>query len=331
VVVAIAVMVLALLAPPARAVLPLAATGDLYVSMWTADEVRVFDEDGALVRTLTAPGLDGPRGIAFNPRNGDIWVAGEHSDALYVFDKHGRFLRTVEHPDFDEPVGITFADRPDVRGRGQVRHATQEVFVSNSGRQPANDGSIMVFDDRGTFLREFSNPNGVDPNCGAFLPDGTFFVSNRLGTVDENGALDGIRGRIDRFVDGEYAGSFTTAGISSLMAVARDPNGPGDADDTLWVTSGGGDRGIYEFSPDGELLTTILPADLATALDDPSASSIVPQGIAFDDAGNFVVASTTGVVYRFDRDGTPLGSFETGPGTARSIAYAPASLGHGNW
>lgn len=311
---------------PAQAVLPLKSTGHLYVSMWTADEVRVFDDAGTLVQTLTAPGLDGPRGIAFNPANGDIWVAGEHSDALYVFNKHGRFLRTIEHPDFDEPVGITFAERPGTTGKGRVAQARLEVFVSNSGTQsstPANNGEIIVLDDLGNHLRSFRNPKGVDPNCSALFPDGTLFVSNRLGTVDADGTDDGIRGRIDVFVDGELTTNFTTEGILSLMAVARDPNGPGNGDDTVWATSGGGDKGIYEFSRAGDLLTTILPEDVD--------NDIVPQGIAFDDQGNFAVASTTGVVYTFDGDGAPVGSFPTGAGTARSIAYAPGSPGLGTW
>lgn len=40
-----------------------------------------------------------------------------------------------------------------------------------------------------------------------------------------------------------------------------------------------------------------------------------------------MVASTTGVIYRFDGKGRPIGKFSTGSGTARSIAYAPAKHG----
>lgn len=273
---------------PAHAVLPLESTGHLYVSMWTADQVRVFDDAGTLVQTLTAPGLDGPRGIAFNPANGDIWVAGEHSDALYIFNKQGQYLKTITHPDFDEPVGITFADRKGVKGKGKGRvvQATQEVFISNSGTlstdpQVNNNGEIIVLDDRGNHLRSFSNPNAVDPNCSALLPNGALYVSNRLGLKNASGVEDGVRGRIDVYTPrGDFQTSFTTTGINSLMAVARDPNGPGNGDDTLWVTSGGGDRGIYEFNRNGELRTTILPADVGTALADEQAddSKIVRRG-----------------------------------------------------
>ena len=86
--------------------------------------------------------------------------------------------------------------------------------------------------------------------------------------------------------------------MASIMAIARDPNGPGDSDDTVWVTSGGGARGIYEFDQDGKLLNTILPADLPNF--GVSGASIVPQGIAFDDNGNMTVVSWTGGVFQFD-------------------------------
>jgi len=76
-----------------------------------------------------------------------------------------------------------------------------------------------------------------------------------------------------------------------------------------------GDRGIYEFDQSGNLLTTILPADI----DD--GRSIVPQGIAFDDQGNFVVVSNLNEVIKFDGSGNFMMRFPTGPGTSRSTAF----------
>jgi len=81
------------------------------------------------------------------------------------------------------------------------------------------------------------------------------------------------------------------------------------------VSSGAGDRGIYEFDQDGSLLQSILPADL-------SDDTITPQGIAFDRDGNFTVASiTTNVIFQFDGDGNFLNSYSAGPGNSRSIAF----------
>lgn len=283
----------------AFALLPFDNNGNLYVSMWDADVVRIFAPDGTDLGSMTAQGLDGPRGIAFNPLNGDIWIAGEHSHTIYIFDKEHRFQWSLTHPDFNESVGISFNMTPDVAPEDQ------EVYISNS-----NGNEIMVFDQTGTFLRRFTQPTLTNPNCSAFMPDGSFFVSNRLG-----GGL-GRQGAVDRYdANDQFLFSFSTEDMASVMAIARDSNGPGDEDDTIWVTSGGGARGIYEFDQDGNLLQSILPVDLPDA-------SIIPQGIAFDHHGNFAVASfATNQIFQFNGDGQFLLSYPTGVGNSRSIAY----------
>ncbi len=281
------------------ALLPFENDQNLYVSMWDADVVRIFTPDGTDLGSITAQGLDGPRGIAFNPLNGDIWIAGEHSHAVYIFDKEHRFRWSLTHPDFNEPVGLAFKMVPDIAPENQ------EVYISNS-----NGNEIMVFDPNGTLLRRFTQPALIDPNCSAFMPDGSFYVSNRLG-----GAV-GSQGVVDKYdAHDHFLFSFRVDGMASVMAIARDPNGPGDEDDTIWVTSGGGARGIYEFDQNGNLQQSILPADLP----DPT---IIPQGIAFDHQGHFTVASfATNTIFQFDGDGNFLTSYPTGLGNARSIAY----------
>lgn len=282
----------------AHAVLPFGNTGNLYVSMWTADEIAVFTPDGIALERFTADGLDGPRGIAFNPVNGEIWVAGEFSDAIYIFDHNHQLLRTLQHPDFNEPVGVTFAIEDGVA-------ESPLVYISNS-----NGNEILVFEQQGMLLRRFSAPALVDPNCSAFMPDGSLFVANRLG------GTTGSVGAVSRFdANEEFLFDFTADGIQSLMAIARDPNDSADGfDDTIWVTSGGGDTGIYEFDQSGNLLASMLPADI----DD--GRSIVPQGIAFDDNGDFYVVSFLNEVIKFDSSGNFLMRFPTGEGTSRSTA-----------
>lgn len=284
----------------AQALLPFDNTGNLYVSMWTADEIAVFTPDGVPVERFSADGLDGPRGIAFNPANGEIWVAGEFSNAIYIFDHNHQFLRTLEHPDFNEPVGVTFSMEDGVAAQNQL------VYISNS-----NGNEIMVFEQSGNLLRRFTAPALQDPNCSAFMADGSLFVANRLG------GTTGSVGAVTRFdANEEFQFDFTADGIQSLMAVARDPNlMPGGFDDTVWATSGGGNTGIYEFDQNGNLLRSMLPADI----DD--GSSIVPQGIAFDDNGDFYVVSFRNEVIKFDSDGNFLMRFPTGTGTSRSTAF----------
>lgn len=284
----------------AAALLPFENTGNLYVSMWSSDDIAVFTPDGAPQVRFSADGLDGPRGIAFNPANGDIWVASEFGNAIFIFDSEHRFLRTLDHPDFDEPVGVTFESEPGVAA------SDQSVYVSNS-----NGNEIMVFDQSGNLQRRFSGTALLDPNCSAFMPDGTLFVANRLG------GTFGTSGAVSVFDNSDtFTFDFTTDGIASLMAVARDPNSLSiDSDDSLWITSGAGDNGIYQFDSSGNLLTSLVPADIG------DGRSIIPQGIAFDGDGSFYVVSFLGEVLKFDRDGNFLTRFPTGEGTSRSTAF----------
>ncbi len=293
---------LLLVSGAARAVLPFDHTGNIYVSMWTADEIAVFTPDGVPVERFTADGLDGPRGIAFNPANGEIWVAGEFSNAIHIFDHNHQLLRTLEHPDFNEPVGITFSMEEGVALENQL------VYISNS-----NGNELMVFEQQGNLLRRFTAPALQDPNCSAFTADGSLLVANRLG------GTTGSIGAVTRFDANQmFQFDFTTDGILSLMAVAIDANTmPGGFDDTVWVTSGAGDSGIYQFDLNGNLLTSLLPSQI----DD--GSSIIPQGIAFDGDGDFYVVSFLNEVIKFDSDGNFLMRFPTGSGTARSTAFQP--------
>jgi len=291
---------LAMLPITSWALLPFENTGNLYVSMWTSDEIAVFSPEGMPVERFSAPGLDGPRGIAFNPANGEIWVASEFSNAIFIFDHTHQLLRRLDHPDFNEPVGVTFASI------ASVELAEQSVYISNS-----NGNEIMVFDQAGNLLRRFTGTAMNDPNCSAFMSDGSLFVANRLG-----GSM-GTTGAVSAFDNGEnFLFDFTTDGIASVMAVARDPNTlDTNTDDTVWVTSGAGDTGIYEFDPSGNLITRLLSADI------DNGRAIVPQGIAFDGDGSFYVVSYLNEVLKFDNDGKFLMRFATGDGTSRSTAF----------
>ena len=51
----------------AAAQLPLADSSDFYVSNFNGDAVAVYDETGAYLRSFTAPGLNGPRGVVWTP------------------------------------------------------------------------------------------------------------------------------------------------------------------------------------------------------------------------------------------------------------------------
>jgi len=140
----------------ARALLPYEHTGNLYVSMWTADEIAVFTPDGTPIERFSADGLDGPRGIAFNPANGEIWIASEFGNAVFIFDHKHQLLRKLEHPDFNEPVGITFSRSSEANDNV----SDQLIYISNS-----NGNEIMVFDEAEKLIDRFTGTALLDPNC----------------------------------------------------------------------------------------------------------------------------------------------------------------------
>ena len=99
---------LALLARDVAAELPFENDGNLYVAMYNSDAYNIFSKQGEFAGTLTTPGLNGPRGLAFNPANGDIWVTSELSNTVCAFNSQHQLRWTVTHPDFNQPVGVSF-------------------------------------------------------------------------------------------------------------------------------------------------------------------------------------------------------------------------------
>ena len=58
----------------AYAILPPERTGNFLVTSFGGDNVAVYGSLGNYIRTFTAPGLNGPRGIVFAPNN-KIYIA----------------------------------------------------------------------------------------------------------------------------------------------------------------------------------------------------------------------------------------------------------------
>ncbi|MEM9411532.1 MAG: ABC transporter permease subunit, partial [Planctomycetota bacterium] len=131
--------------------LPFENDGDLFVAMYNSDTYQILTKRGEPVGTMTTPGLNGPRGLAFNPANGDIWVTGEFSNTIYIFDRNRQFQWSFTDPDFNQPVGVSFKMTPGTPAEDQ------EVYISNSGSGAGTTGNnIMVFDQQGNFLRGFT-------------------------------------------------------------------------------------------------------------------------------------------------------------------------------
>ena len=78
---------LSFVADRSLAILPPQATGDFYVGNFNGDDIGVYDSNGVFLRTFTAAGLNGPRGLVFAP-NGRLYVASENTSEIFVFDSN---------------------------------------------------------------------------------------------------------------------------------------------------------------------------------------------------------------------------------------------------
>jgi DNA-binding beta-propeller fold protein YncE len=120
-------------------------TGEVFVSSYTRNTIRVFGSDGKLLRQWGTSGaghseLNQPRGVAVDDQ-GDVYVADTADDRVQVFDREGAFLRTWGRP------GSSEGEYDGVR----------DVAVDGDRRVYALDGGnerIQVFDHLGGYVRE---------------------------------------------------------------------------------------------------------------------------------------------------------------------------------
>ncbi len=252
----------------ARAGLPPAMTGDLYVSDWNNDRVAVYAAGGAFLRGFTAAGLNGPRGVVFGPGR-EIFVASELSHEILVFDQDEQYVRRFTNAALSGPTGMALG--PD-----------STLYVSSF-----NNGRICVFGTDGTFLRWFSAPGFGTPNCVAFDSAGFLYAAS-AGT-----------GRVFKFDSAEtFLFSFTTpvgTPLSSPMGIAR------TASDVL-IVAGGGSSNLVRFATDGSFLGQITHPDLTgpqgIGIDERghvfSSSYFQNKLVEFDPAGTWVQTISSG-------------------------------------
>jgi DNA-binding beta-propeller fold protein YncE len=254
---------------------------------------------------------------------GDVYVSSFGTDEVVCFDREGRFRFRFGHRDLDGPRGLAFSARGDLYAAAQssdrVLVFTPEGAYVRQFSAPGLDGptslafgpdaklyaasfstdEVFVFASE-AFERRFSAPGLNGPNCIAFAPGGGIYVASQLDS------------RVYRFdAGGGFVSRFTGGGLSSAMGIAVFAG-------RLHVTGGASDT-VAVFDLDGNLLH-----NLSTR---PEVSG--PQGIAFDDRGDYVTASFyTGDVAQYRQDGSLVRVFErAGIATARSVAFLPLDSG----
>ena len=124
--------------------------GNLHVTDFSADEVKVYGRDGALVKTYgslgTEPGqFNGPAGLAISENTGNIYINDQFNNRIQVLDSEENFLYAfgtegTELGQFNEPIGIDVDE-------------FDNIYVADS-----QNSRVQVFDKEGNFLTVFGEP-----------------------------------------------------------------------------------------------------------------------------------------------------------------------------
>lgn len=252
----------------AHAVLPPAETGDFYVASYNGDAVAVFSAGGAYLRSFTATGLDGPRGIVL-ATDGRIYVASERSREIFVFDENEQYLDQFSHVELLGPTGMALVDET-------------ELHVCSYG----ND-QVVVFDLDGNYLSKYTWGGLNGPNCVAVNKNGHRFVSAGLSSII-----------VEFDKKNDFFAAFNGGGLSNPMELAFNPGG-----DTLYV-AGGASNSIALYDNSGAYLGSLAHPDLTgpqgVAFDDRghlyASSYYKNQIVEFDPAGSYVQTITGGAL-----------------------------------
>ncbi|MDH6061866.1 scytonemin biosynthesis PEP-CTERM protein ScyF [Chrysosporum bergii ANA360D] len=126
------------------------AAGNLYVSDFSADVIKVYNPQGEQIKTIGSPGSEpgqfsGPGGLIISDTTGKIYVNDQYNGRVQVLDPEGNFLfafgSTGSEPgQFKEPIGIDVDEY-------------ENIYVADS-----QNSRVQVFDANGNFLTSFGEP-----------------------------------------------------------------------------------------------------------------------------------------------------------------------------
>ncbi len=269
------------------------ANGLIYVANTGNDRIDVFDNGGALVRTMGRSGrasgqFDEPTGVAADA-SGIRAVTDAVNGRVQILGPDGAVLAVWGSPNpgptiLPDPVAAAF----DSAGNAYVLDGRRSriIMFSRASGKPVK-----------TIASEGSGPGQLrDPSALAITPGGTIVVA------------DTANRRIARFrTDGTYLGALT--GIGDVRGVAITPDG------SRTYASTGSNRRIRAYSPSGDLLAEF--GGLGRTIGKLDA----PEQIALDPAGNVWVADRgNSRVQQFGPDGERLAAFgQRGTGVGQFI------------
>jgi DNA-binding beta-propeller fold protein YncE len=182
--------------------------GNLHVTDFSADVVKVYGRDGELVKTYgglgTEPGqFDGPAGLAISETTGNIYINDQFNNRIQVLDSEENFLYAfgsegTELGQFNEPIGIDVDE-------------FDNIYVADS-----QNSRVQVFDKDGNFLTVFGEPveNAGPPGPGE-PPIATNPADLEPGKFNWSGGLSYNDGKV-------FVGDFFTGRVQVLNVDKHD-------------------------------------------------------------------------------------------------------------
>ncbi|BAY71387.1 scytonemin biosynthesis PEP-CTERM protein ScyF [Anabaena sp. FACHB-709] len=189
--------------------------GNLYVTDFSADIIKVYNPDGVEIRTIGSPGsgdgqFSGPGGLIISDNTGRIYINDQYNGRVQVLDPDGNFLfafgSTGSAPgQFREPIGIDVDEY-------------ENIYVADS-----QNSRVQVFDKDGNFLTTFGEP--TRNAAGEIVPPPTPPALG--GTTPYGTPIDLTPGRFNwsaglHYDDGKvYVGDFFQGRVQVLAVEGR--------------------------------------------------------------------------------------------------------------
>lgn len=278
--------------------------GSLFIADSQSSRIRKVDAGGTITTVAgggigdgfpaTKAALSQPRGLA-RDGSGDLLIA----------DCGNKRVRKVDAP---SKVISTVAGTVSPRGLGDGGQATKAALECPSGLAVAG-GSLYIAD--------------ADVNAGrGVASSGT--TSNRIRKVDSSGTITTVAGTGSSGFGGD-GGPATAAKLSSPSGVALDGAG------NLYIADTANNR-VRKVDTAGKISTVAGNGDSGVGIDAVLATKTPvtsPTGVAFDPAGNLIIAESgfarirkvngSGIISTIAGNGIPGFSGDGGPATSATL------------
>ena len=187
--------------------------GNLYVSDFSADYIKVYDREGELSKTIGEPGSElgqfvGPAGLRISENTGNIYVTDQYNNRVQVLDPQGEPLFAFGSAgsgegQFAQPIGIEVDEY-------------ENIYVADS-----QNSRVQAFDKEGNFLTSYGEPTTT--------PSGEVVPPPALGSPPFGDPIDLSPGKFNWTAglhyddDKLYVGDFFQGNVQVVDVVRTEP------------------------------------------------------------------------------------------------------------